>query len=153
MLQTTIVQSVTKTFLSRFSLDAHRDWSSVRSHPLLLVLQLLESIFLYDYYRKRFFFPENCGFLRRTASSLFLRGFDKLCPGSLARGRRAVVAAMHQSWEEAGPRLPWVEKGHPQGSLPDAPPGGWDGTPARGQHQDWQSCARMRRVRVSLPGF
>lgn len=153
MLQTTIVQSVTKTFLSRFSLDAHRDWSSVRSHPLLLVLQLLESIFLYDYYRKRFFFPENCGFLRRTASPLFLRGFDKLCLGSLARGRRAVVAATHQSWEEAGPQAPLGGEG-PSARVASRRPTrglGWD--TRQGQCQDWQSCARMRRVRVSLPGF
>ncbi|CAM9541947.1 unnamed protein product, partial [Rangifer tarandus platyrhynchus] len=53
----------------------HRPWwrlsscrvfgRSVRSRHILLVLQLLESTFLYDYFRKKIFvfIFQNCGFL------------------------------------------------------------------------------------------
>lgn len=73
------------------------------------MLQLLESIFLFDYFRgKKFFFsPQTVVFLEEQ-HLLFPSEFCRLCPVSPAPGRRAVAAATPKL---GGGRAPGFSRG------------------------------------------
>ncbi|XP_032465621.1 solute carrier family 45 member 4 isoform X2 [Phocoena sinus] len=86
---------------------------SVRSHHILLVLQLLESIFLYDYFRKKniffffffFFFPETVVFLEeQRLSPVFLR-VCRTVPGQPCSWAAGSSSSDTKARRRQGPRV------------------------------------------------
>lgn len=74
---------MTKTFLPNFfSVDAHKCLfgRSHRSRHVLLVLQLLESIFLYDYFRRKHFISQTGFFFFFLEQRFLFSEFHKSCP-------------------------------------------------------------------------
>lgn len=113
---------MTKTFLPNcFSVDADRYLfgRSDRSRHVLLVLQLLESIFLYDSFRrKHFIFQTGFFFFFFLEQHFLFSEFHRWCP-FLGRGQ---WWRLHTKDGRGPGGLLGAEKGDLQG-LPRPPPG------------------------------